>query len=152
MSSPTPRIIMPTLGWKMSHDTATANKNSGIQIISAARKIAKPTIPDSKPPSKGTYPRIVVMGLRNAQIENTIKKYEASLIKFFLVSIIFFSCSNISWNDSLRCVIKSSSLIGASRSAVQSDNKQQQHPSPYIWSLSATPFSAISILKGTKLF
>lgn len=44
------------------------------------------------------------------------------------------------------------SLIGARSEAVQSESKQQQFVSSCECYLSATPFSAISILKGVNVF
>lgn len=72
--SPTPNINRPTLGWNLSQEIETAKINRGNATISAAKNIAKPTTPFKKPPSKGIYPRIVVIGEKNEQIEKTIKK------------------------------------------------------------------------------
>jgi hypothetical protein len=69
---PINKIIIPILGWKKSHDIESAKMNSGMQMISAARKIAKPTIPEISPPTKGMYPRMVVIGEKNRQIPMTI--------------------------------------------------------------------------------
>ena len=71
---PTPNMISPTLGWNLSQENETANINRGNATISAAKNIAKPTTPFKKPPSKGIYPRIVVIGEKNEQIDRTIKK------------------------------------------------------------------------------
>lgn len=91
ISKATPKIISPTLGWNTSQHAATANKNRGMQTIRAAMKIANPTTLERTPPSKGTYPSKVVIGLKKAQIEITIRKYAPNRIKFFLREIFFCS-------------------------------------------------------------
>ncbi len=97
INKPTPSRMRPTLGWKISQDIEQASKNSGIQTIRAAMNMANPTTPDKNPPKRGTYPRRCVIGLKNAQMEKTIKKYAPSLIKFLLVFMRFSSRSIISW-------------------------------------------------------
>lgn len=69
---PTPKMRRPILGWNLSQETETANINKGKETITAAKNIANPTTPLRKPPKSGIYPRIVVIGEKNAQIESTM--------------------------------------------------------------------------------
>jgi hypothetical protein len=50
-----------------------------MQNSTAPINIANPTIPLINPPTKGMYPRIVVIGEKNRQIPMTIAKYAAIL-------------------------------------------------------------------------
>lgn len=61
----TPSIINPTFGWKQSQEIDMQIKNRGIATMMAAIKIIHPTTLDRKPPTRGMYPRMLVIGEKN---------------------------------------------------------------------------------------
>jgi hypothetical protein len=54
--------------------------NKGIDTKRAAKKMTNPTTLLNRPPTRGIYPRMVVMGEKNMQIETTISTNETSLM------------------------------------------------------------------------
>jgi hypothetical protein len=45
--------MIPILGWKKSQEIERAKMKRGMQMITAAKKIANPTIPEINPPTNG---------------------------------------------------------------------------------------------------
>lgn len=73
----------------MTQQMATARRNKGMQTMRAAKNMANPTTLLRNPPRSGTYPNSVVIGLKNAQIENTIMKYASTRKAVRLQSMLF---------------------------------------------------------------
>ena len=92
----TPKIIKPTLGWKIIHETVTAIKNRGMHTITAAIKIMIPTVPLRIPPTRGIYPNKMVMGEKNIQIPATMRIKDNTLTAQVRHFTFHNSCSIIS--------------------------------------------------------
>lgn len=73
-------MIKPTFGWKNSQERERAIRKRGIATIKAPTKIAHPTTVESSPPTKGMYPKIVVIGEKKRNIPKTIIKKPTTLI------------------------------------------------------------------------
>ncbi len=143
-------MIRPTLGWYLSQANEDTKINRGIAIMRAAKNTIKLKAPDIRLPNKGIYPRIVVIGEKNTQIDTTINMKHANLIKL-LKQFIFADSYDIIYSAfDFFCSIKLIYLRGENSCAVQFERKQQQPPSSS--SSSGLPFYWMSILKGVNVF
>lgn len=62
MAPPIASKMKPTFGWNTSQAIAVAKMYSGIEMRNAARKMAKPTMPEIMPPMSGMKPSRLTIG------------------------------------------------------------------------------------------